>query len=107
MNADGDPKSLDMMGYFQKNKQMVEEQAGFILERRNPNARHLPEYKLVKFLDSECHKHLKPCEDSGGYYNTFFIELNQLIENQNESVFLKILLDAYNNNDLHYQLHSK
>ena len=104
MNADGDPTNFARKGYLLKHKVRLEKEGGFKLEDREKDATHIPQWEVIKFFDDQCRKHLTECKESGWYYHRYCIELADLQSKSESSVFLTILLDAYQNNDLSKQV---
>jgi len=105
MNADADPTNLNIKGYLSKNKDLIEKQSGFVLKNEEPPfSSKMPDFDIIHFFDRECRKYLTQDENTGSYYQWFHIDLIELQAKKESSVFLKIILDAYNNNDLAYQV---
>ena len=103
MNADSDPTNLDKRGYFLKYKNKLEDESGITYQERT-STYHVPQSDLVDFLDKECRSRLIFEKDKSDYHNIFSIELNELQSKAKDSVFLTILLEAYQNNNLANQI---
>lgn len=100
-NADCDPRHLDKCGYFSKHRTRLESESGILYKDRTTEF-HVPQGDLTRFLDTECGIHLTYERELSNYYKIYSISLAVLQRNANDSVFLTILLEAYNDKNLYY-----